>query len=227
MDPNLAVLELTAHALGDELLRDIVLVGGCAVGLLAANDKDLNIRATVDVDFVLEVAAKGDYYAFCERLRQKGFREASEANVICRWRTRELTIDVMPTDESVLGFTNMWYSEAVRTASEHTLPSGIIINLVGAAEFLATKLDAFSHRGNGDLLHHDIEDIVTVLEGRDSVVDEISSSSKDIRTYLVDGFDDLLSTAEFHDKLPWLLGPNRSRERYELVVARMRQIAGI
>lgn len=52
-DPNLPYLILVADALGD--LRDeMVFVGGCAAGLLVTDPIASEIRATRDVDAVVE-----------------------------------------------------------------------------------------------------------------------------------------------------------------------------
>lgn len=50
---------------------------------------------------------------------------------------------VMPTDERILGFSNRWCAEAVRTAAPVVLPSGVEIRVICAPEFLGTKLEAF------------------------------------------------------------------------------------
>lgn len=83
-------------------------------------------------------------------------------------------VDLMPTDETVLGFSNRWYAEAAHSATRARLPSGRTLNLISAPAFLGTKFEAFRTRGNGDMLaSHDFEDIINVLEGRSRVVEEI------------------------------------------------------
>lgn len=104
-DPNLGAVELAAAALG-ELLDELVLVGGCAVGLLVTDPARTPVRQTIDVDLLTEVTPVASYYTLCERLRTHGFAEQPTEDVICRWAKGGLLIDVMPTDEKVLGFTN-------------------------------------------------------------------------------------------------------------------------
>lgn len=171
-DRNLGAVELAAAALG-ELLDELVLVGGCAVGLLVTDPARTPVRQTIDVDLLTEVTPIASYYTLCERLRTQGFAEQPTEGVICRWAKGGLLIDVMPTDRKVLGFTNTWYEQAAQEASVYALPSGRRIRLITAPHFLATKLEAFASRGGGDYLHHDMEDIVTVIDGRDSIVDEV------------------------------------------------------
>jgi hypothetical protein len=82
---------------------------------------------------------------------QRGFiRDVSPEAPICRWTVASVKVDLMPTSETVLGFSNPWYGEASRSATRHILPSGISINLISAPAFLATKLEAFDSRGGGD-----------------------------------------------------------------------------
>ena len=124
-DPNLPSLELAASALGS-LLEELVLVGGCATGLLITDPGVPAVRATLDVDWLTEVTPLASYYALCERLRERGFSECPE--VICRWQKGALKVDVMSTDPDVLGFSNTWYGEAARSAQTHVLPSGAALS---------------------------------------------------------------------------------------------------
>lgn len=72
----------------------------------------------------------------------------------------------MPTDPSILGFSNRWYPQVVREADRRVLPSGTAIRLISAPLFLATKFEAFAGRGAGDLLESpDLEDIINVIGG--------------------------------------------------------------
>jgi hypothetical protein len=63
------------------------------------------------------------------------------------------------------------------------LPSGTPINLISAPAFLATKFEAFHTRGKGDLLlSHDFEDIINVVEGRQSIVEEVGAGGTALRS---------------------------------------------
>lgn len=73
-------------------------------------------------------------------------------DVICRWRYDDIILDVMPTDEKILGFSNRWYPAAIQSASEYVLSDVITIRLIAAPYFLATKLEVFRQRGQNDFL---------------------------------------------------------------------------
>ncbi|MFG6431889.1 hypothetical protein [Roseateles sp. LYH14W] len=221
-DPNVATVELAAAALGD-LMDELVLVGGCAVSLLITDTARPPIRQTVDVDLLTEVAPLSNYYALCGQLKELGFVENDE--VICRWQRNGLKIDVMPTDENVLNFTNSWYAEAAQTALKHELPSGRTIRLIAPAVFVATKLESFASRGNGDFVHHDLEDIINLVDGRPSLVNEVHAASPEVLDYIRDEFDALLINPTFDDRLIWLLGGQSDRK--SVVLERMRKICGL
>ena len=55
-------------------------------------------------------------------------------------------VDVMPTDESVLGFSNRWYPMAIDTAQRLDI-AGYEVRVVTPALFVATKLEAFHGLG--------------------------------------------------------------------------------
>jgi predicted nucleotidyltransferase len=225
-DPNLGVVELAAASLG-ELLDELVLVGGCAVGLLVTDPGRTPVRQTIDVDLLTEVTPTANYYKLRERLRAHGFAEQPTEESICRWVKGNLLIDVMPTDENVLGFTNTWYRQVAQEATVYKLPSGRQIRLITAPLFLATKLEAFASRGAGDYLHHDMEDIVTVIDGRESIVDEVLGCPASLREFLLEEFDVLLADSQFVDRMTWLLPPDNLQARHEIVLARMKKIAGL
>lgn len=112
---NLEMLALAAEGLGP-LKDEVVFVGGATIELYLAGQSSIMVRATDDVDCVVEVATRGGFHKLEERLRGPGFRhpQASRAP-ICRWEFKGILIDVMPIDGAVLGFTNRWYPEGFET----------------------------------------------------------------------------------------------------------------
>lgn len=123
-----------------------------------------------------------------------------------------------------MGFANLWYPLAVETALNVKLPSGTDIKLIAAPVFIATKFEAYSDRGGGDMLaSHDLEDIVNVLDGRPSLLEEIRNAPAELRTYLKRRFTELLATPGFLEVLPGMIFPDESlAARTELVSERMR-----
>lgn len=209
-----------------ELAEKVVCTGGAAVGLLITDLAAPDVRHTTDIDVIVAVTTRVEYYRLAEALREKGFRESTEDKVICRWRHGSIILDVMPTDESILGFSNRWYAEAVRNAQE-MIVAGVKLQLITPAYFLGTKLEAFHGRGQRDfMLSQDIEDIVAVLDGRPEIVEDVRRAKDDIRAYIAAEFSKLLEDRDFLDALPGHLpGDAASQQRVPIILKRMRDIA--
>jgi predicted nucleotidyltransferase len=202
-----------------------VFVGGCATGLLVTDRAASPVRATRDVDVVVEVVSLAGYHTLERQLEQAGFRhDRSEDAPVCRWIVGGCMLDVMPTDENVLGFGNRWYDVAVRTAERALLPSGRSIQLIAPPVFLATKLEAFHGRGGGDFLaSHDLEDIAVVIDGRPELVDEVASCEAALRTYLAVEIESLLRNDAFLEALPGHLpGDETGQGRLPIIRERLR-----
>lgn len=225
LDRNVERVLAVARQLG-ELARKVVFAGGATTGLLITDPAVPDVRPTIDVDIIVEVINRADYFRLQERLREKGFRESMEEEVICRWRYREIVLDVMPTDERILGFSNRWYADAFHNAQDVVI-KGISLKLIRAPYFLGAKLEAFYGRGKSDYMaSHDMEDLITVLDGCVEIVEEIQQSEEGIKRYLANQFKQLLENDEFLDALPGHLPPDQaSQERVPILADRMRQIA--
>ena len=231
-DPNVALLEIVAERLGDALRGELVFVGGAVVGLLITDPAMPSIRPTDDVDMICLALALTDYHRVEQRLRERGFVQGSgRDDPVCRWWVKDsaIAVDVMPTLESVLGFSNRWYPLALETALQMHLPGGYDIRLIPAPVFVATKLEAFAGRGEGDYLaSHDLEDLLAVVDGRASLVNECRASPAELRAYLAQRFGALLATPAFVDALSGHLpGDAASQERLPELLDKLRLIADL
>jgi predicted nucleotidyltransferase len=185
--PNRPALVRVARALGP-LREEVVLVGGQVAELLVTDPAAVRVRPTDDVDLICDVATASAYDRFAERLRAVGFREVVDpAAPLCRWRHGDDIVDVMPVDERVHGLRGSWYPYGMRSARPYRIAEDLEIRVLSAPAFLATKWEAFEDRGEGDLYGSaDMEDVVTVIAGRQAVVEEIRSAERDVRRYLAD-----------------------------------------
>lgn len=200
-NPNLAILELVARALGP-VCEDVVFVGGCAAGLLLTQVRPDRIRITEDVDIIAQALTARDYHAIEDQVRARGFSNDTRPGApICRWVYGSVTVP------DILGFANRWYPLAVETASTVVLASGLNIRLISAPVFIATKLEAFHDRGrNADgqldyLGSHDLEDIITVVDRRPELLSECAEAPEELRVYLAQAFSHLLADADFNTSL--------------------------
>ncbi|WDS37225.1 hypothetical protein [Pseudoxanthomonas sp.] len=223
-DPNLPHLEVIAEALGD--LRDqVVFVGGSTAGLLLTDPLAESVRPTLDVDAIVQADTLMQFYRVEAQLEQRGFIRDAASGVICRWQHNAsgVLFDLMPTDASVLGFTNRWYDEAIATAQQVLLRNGLTIRLVSAPAFVATKLEAFLSRGKGDVLSsHDLEDVLNVVDGRPELVEELASASPALQQAVATIFTGLLADPDFINCLPGLIA---DPDRAVVIIQRLRQMA--
>src|SRR5580704_11788366 len=105
-NPNLAQF-LAAAAKLEPMLDQIAFVGGCVTGLLLTDPAAAPIRPTLDVDAITAIGSYAEFTLLESRLRDLGFHQPhAEGAPICRWKSGELLLDLMPTDSSILGFAN-------------------------------------------------------------------------------------------------------------------------
>lgn len=226
-NPNAALL-LSAVQKLLPLLDQIVFVGGCAAGLLITDPGAAPVRPTVDVDAIVEIASYAELMALDGRLRRLGFEQPHvEGTPLCRWIHEDVILDLMPTDSAILGFSNRWYPQALADAGT-VVVGDRPIRLISAPYFLATKLEAFHGRGQFDYrMSRDIEDIVTVVDGRTEIIAEVQRCAALLLQYLKDEFSALVAERDFLEALPGHLLPDAvSQQRVRIVLDRMQRIAG-
>jgi hypothetical protein len=211
------------------LLPEIVFAGGCTTGLLITDPAASPARSTDDVDVIVEVASYAEYARFSKRLRNLGFSEdSSEGAPICRWLVDQMKLDVMPTDDTILGFSNRRYKPAIEAAALVEL-DGFQLRVVTTPYFIGTKLEAFRGRGRGDFYaSSDLEDIITVLDGRPTVVDEVAASPRELRRYIGKEVGRLLDDPEFVNAVPGhIAGDEISQSRVPMILRTLNSLRGI
>jgi hypothetical protein len=220
---NIEMLERAAGLLA-RLPDAVVYLGGATIELWATDEAAPNFRPTKDVDVVVEVTTLSAYYRFEDRLRAIGFSNDEEDGVICRFRhcEPELVLDAMPPDTSILGFENRWQKLALPHAVDRTLPSGRAIAVISPPYLLATKLEAFRSRGEGDLYRsRDFEDIVLLVDSRAELGGEVSSSDSELRDFVAEELGALCRNPSFDSAGEGMLkGGPETQARWEQVVRR-------
>lgn len=165
-DVNFAMLELALDVLG-ELADELVFVGGATTCLYVDTDIADEIRPTEDVDCVVEAYSRKEYNRIEDKIRKRGFQNDVRTRApLCRYVYKGvLTLDLMPDDASVLGFSNSWYRPGIKNKVVKKIKDKPI-NIFSLPYFLASKLEAFHNRGMSDpRLSSDLEDIIIVLDG--------------------------------------------------------------
>lgn len=204
MSSNLERLRIIADGLG-ELNRQVAFVGGSVAELYADNPAATEIRMTEDVDCVIELATYRGLYELEEVIRSRGFtNDTTPGAPICRWTYKGETVDIMPDDKSVLGFTNEWYRPAFAHRKEVELSDGTSIYIFPTLYYIATKIEAIKGRGGKDLrFSHDFEDLIYVLNNCERI------------TGLFDNEKDLTLTAYLSDWAAQTLERQNIREEIE------------
>ena len=198
---NIVRLKAVSGALGTWKDK-VIFVGGATVSLYASRPLAVSIRPTDDVDVVVELVSLGEFYELQEHLLKLGFRHDTESNIVSRFLLQGLKVDFMPTDPAILGFSNRWYPGGVTTAIEHHFSNGAPIRIFTPAYFIASKMEAFKTRGKGDLYSsHDLEDIIFVLDHRDTIEEDILNVDTEVKDYLKYEFAALLRNRSFEEAL--------------------------
>lgn len=194
------MIEQVARAIGPELLPHIAFVGGCTTALLLTDEFSLQqVRHTEDVDVIVHVVGHVGWAALQQQLRQQGFLDDMQNHgPICAMNLGALRVDFMPDDPQILGFGNRWYVDALRTATPYRITQDIEIRLVHPVYFIATKLEAYLGRGNNDPLgSQDIEDILTLLDGRENLAAELKQAPAQVQQYIGKQLRNLLNDRNF------------------------------
>lgn len=189
---NIVRIKAVANALAD--LKDkVVFVGGATISLYP--DKPVfEVRPTDDVDVIIEILNYAERAALEEKLRSIGFSHDIESGIICRYVIQGIIVDIMPTNDPSIGFSNRWYPEGFAQAVNHQIDERNTIKILSAPYFIATKLEAYKGRGQNDgRTSQDFEDIVYLFENRESIWEEMNNSGESVKDYLRSEFQILLN----------------------------------
>lgn len=227
---SVELLQLATQAL-EPVLNEVVFLGGASVALWITDPGAPPVRPTKDVDVVVEATTRSAFHAFEARLRSLRFNEDQIDGVICRWRhlDSDLILDAMPADPAILGFANRWQAAAIPHAIERELPSGAKIRAAPPTYLLATKIEAFNGRGEGDFLaSRDLADIIALVDGREEIVGEVRDAPPELRVYLAQELAILLGHPRFPEGVSAALRPDAaSQARADAVVLpRLRAMSG-
>lgn len=198
--------------------------------LLVDHPELSELRPTKDVDVIVEIVTYIELSALEERLRAADFQhDTSEGAPICRWIVEGCRVDVMPIDSTALGMNSKWFKEALQLSNTVALGRNCSAKVIAPALFIATKLEAFNDRGKGDYYgSHDLEDIITLVDGRSAIVEDISSTIADVRAFIANWFAQMLKHPDFRETLPGhLSGISGSRQRTSIVMQRFEAIAAL
>ena len=225
MNQQIYMLERVATVLAS-VPQTVVFTGGATISLYLDDVSAPDIRPTDDVDCVVEITSRSEYYRLSELLRSLGLEESTDPGApLCRWQYEDITVDVMPCDSSVLGFSNRWYTPGIANSISYPLPSGRLIQIFSVPYLLASKIEAFIGRGQRNFYFSaDIEDIVALLDGCSHLEEEVQQADAAVRAFLSEWFSAEMETLQ--EIAPAFLSPvARNAGRSRLVLGRIERLA--
>ena len=200
---NIRMLQFIATKLG-ALCDEVVFLGGCTTALFINDPEAPDVRYTFDVDCIIDVLSLNQYHHLEKKLKTLGFKQSISEEVI-----------------------NRWYKEAILNSNIYSLPDSVKIKAVTAPYFLATKLEAFKTRGKFDFYaSRDFEDIVSVLDGRAEIVDEITIANEGLKDYLIQALAEINSKLAFKGAIPghFVQYGNLAEDRIQLLEQNIKTI---
>ena len=221
---NLTRIKVVYRALG-ELAGDFFFIGGATVSLYTDRTTS-ELRPTDDIDILVELTKYEEFTKIEEKLRSKGFANDIESGIICRYKIQGITVDVMPTSENILGFTNKWYKEGTRDGTSVRLDENIEIKIFTPVYFLAAKFEAFKSRGKNDgRQSSDFEDIVYILNNRSAIWEEIKAANHSVKDYLLHEMGSLLQNKYLDEWIGCHLEYAEQR-RIGFIIGSMQELVG-
>ncbi len=220
---NLEILFQVAKGL-DELIDQVIFVGGAVVSLYADSEFSNLVRPTSDIDMAVDLAKYSEQVDFQERFSRKGFHPDITSPTIVRHHFQGIQVDLISTSTSALGESNSWYKPGFPKRTFFEL-QGLLIPILPVEYFLATKFEAYNNRGGGDYrLSTDFEDIVYILNYNKYIVKIISESDITVREFLVNEFFKVVNHENFEEIIYANLDYLNIEERFILVKDRFKQI---
>ena len=224
--PNIPGVDFEAEDEEEKFVRtrwDPVFTGGGIVNLLITDPGAPPAAFTKDVDLVIEIASHPEFGAMEKALESVGFRRPHDDHMeMVSWEWKGVRVDSLPHLSLLLTPANRWFPFLMKDAEYVEVLPGCKAWRASAPCFLATKFEAFFSRGQNNFVKSkDIGDILTVVDGRKELFDEIQYSATDVRGFLRQKFRWLLEQTHFMESLSHIV-PDKFRE--ELVIERMREI---
>ena len=203
-------------------------LGGSVLSLLVTDKSVDAIRVTKDVDVMVDVKNRHEFHAAERMLESRGFKhDTRDGAPICRWIYKDVTVDILPIREEVLGWRSKWFGEALSAAKTADC-GGRQVNVVSPPYFVALKLEAFEDRGGRDFLYStDFEDVICLFNGRASIVEEIAGD-ENLAKPLARKFAEYLKSPELEDAVDGFVQTEpEPPKRRAAILARFQSVAAL
>ncbi len=199
-------------------------VGGAVVSLYIDDTSAEDVRPTKDIDISLKIASLGELEKIREELIQKGFYQSSEDDVICRFRLKDIKVDVMATKAIGWAPANPWFEPGFKKLIEFEI-DGVTIKCLTFPYFLSTKFTAYYNRGgNEPRTSHDFEDISYLLNYISNFDEQILEADKEVKEYLIQCFKEILKNSSQQEAILGNLFHEDQFYRYNKIINKLKQI---
>lgn len=196
-------------------------MGGAVVELYCDDPARAEVRPTDDVDVVVELINLGSYATLEEDLSAIGFNHDMFSSVMCRYQYHDIVIDIMPTDEHILGFTNIWYKDGLQNSISYDLDDNLTIQIFPLPYFLGSKFEALkSERHGKDYRYNsDFEDIICIFNNRIDIKNELTKCKNDVKVYLQKMISALLQRPYIEEEITANLDYYSSNQRRDRILS--------
>ena len=220
---NRNVIKTVAKGLG-ELNQRVVYVGGAVVSIYINDPAADDVRPTKDIDISLEIASLTELEEIRQELRNKGFSQTAEEDVICRFRYRDIKVDVMSTREIGWAPANIWFEEGFKFKEPVNIDEQKIYTLP-LPYFLASKFTAYHNRGEKDpRTSHDFEDIIYIIDNQTELVEILNNSQGKVLEFLKAEFKAIITDPRMREAMLGNLFPTTQTQRMDLIIAKLKAI---
>ncbi len=206
----------------------MVFTGGLVLPLYLERRPTFRIRPTVDADAVVACASHREWIGLQGDLGRIGVVPlAGDPDApICRMRTGGgYLLDLMPSEPYVLGFGNRWFRQGFNQAVTADIGEGLTIRVFPAPLYFAAKAEAFRGRGSQDpWSSHDLEDLLTLLACRPSLVGEVARVDEILGAYLAEVARQILDLERVDELIHGNIGEREDEIMAALAVMAKRQI---
>lgn len=224
MNDNLRRIERVAQGLGS-LCDEMIFVGGSVIIVYVNDSAASEIRPTLDIDLVTGIKSYRKFELLESELRKRGFVNDLTSGVICRWIYKGETVDIMPCDEKILGFSNKWYLEGFRNKISYPITPELNIQILPVCYYLACKIEALNSRGGNDWrTSHDFEDIIYILNYDENFLSQFQQEgNQELKKYLKTWAHSVLNRPNCREEIETML-PYGEAERTGYILDIIKEI---
>jgi hypothetical protein len=224
-DPKALLIEVATFL--DRVDIEYAFTGGAVIPFYLDIPDLASMRPTKDVDVIVQAVTLLEYHDVEQRIVQMGWRhDASPGAPRCRWIMGDVKIDVMASSEVAGEFSSPWFQKGVQEAVKVQVAGGSF-RVVPVSVLIASKLLAFTQRGIKDpWLSHDLEDVMTIVDGRVDFMSELEATDSGLRDDIAFMMRQVINLPDFLNYLPGFLPSDPgSQGRCGFLESRLRKMA--